>query len=68
MSERDDRPAAEETTEGREPSQGLVDGATGTQVGALDGAAAAGGLGAVSGGKRQSAMPTDAPDPTIGPD
>lgn len=37
-------------------------------VGALDGAAAAGSGGAVSGGKRDSVMPQEAPDPTFGPD
>ncbi len=70
MSERDDRPAGESSTEGpreqlaREAAEGGGPGA----VGALDGAAAAGSLGAVGGGKRESLLPQDAPDPSIGPD
>ena len=37
-------------------------------VGALDGAAAAGSLGAVGGGKDDGAIPEEAPDPSVGPD
>jgi hypothetical protein len=65
MSERDDRPAGEESDDARAD---VKEGATPGTVGALDGAAAAGSLGAVGADKPDSAMPQDAPDPTIGPD
>ena len=70
MSERDDRPADESSTEGssehvaREAEEGGSPGS----VGALDGAAAAGSMGAASTRKPDSAMPQEAPDPSIGPD
>ena len=70
MSERDDRPAAEESTQGQEAhlAEELGEGATPGSVGAVDGAAAAGSLGAVSGLKTDSEIPRGAPDPSIGPD
>ena len=70
MSERDDRPAAEETSEGQQGHLGdeLAEGATPGTTGALDGAAAAGSLGAVGGGAKDSLIPEGAPDPSIGPD
>jgi hypothetical protein len=70
MSERDDRPTDETRWEGerealaRESREGGGPGA----VGALDGAAAAGSIGAVSGDKTDSVMPQEGPDPGIGPD
>ena len=70
MSERDDRPADESSTEGsrehlvRETEEGNSPGS----VGALDGPAAAGSTGAVGGAKPDSVMPQEAPDPSIGPD
>jgi len=45
---------------------GVAEGATPGQTGALDGAAAAGSLGAVSGS--DGAIPEHTPDPTFGPD
>jgi hypothetical protein len=70
MSERDDRPADQDDTEGRreEAARGLEEGGDAGSVGALDGAAAAGSLGAVGGPKPDSVMPQEAPDPSVGPD
>lgn len=70
MSERDDRPADESSNEGprEQVARKAVEGGDAGSVGALDGAAAAGGLGAVSDGKRDSLIPQEAPDPSIGPD
>ena len=69
MSERDDRPAAENTVEGQQEhlQEELQDGAGPAAVGALDGPAAIGSLGAVS-GRSDSEIPQAAPDPSIGPD
>ena len=44
------------------------EGATPGDVGALDGAAAAGSAGAVGAAHEDGAFSTDAPDPSIGPD
>ena len=44
------------------------EGATPGDIGALDGAAAAGSAGAVGSGDDDGAFSTDAPDPSIGPD
>ena len=70
MSERDDRPADESSGEGprEQLARGLEEGGAPGAIGALDGTAAAGSLGAVGGGKRESLIPQDAPDPSIGPD
>lgn len=70
MSERDDRPAGEETLEGQAPElvKDLREGASPGTVGAADGAAAAGSFGAVGGSGQNAVMPESAPDPTIGPD
>jgi hypothetical protein len=70
VSERDDRPADDSLdAEAREQSaRSAAEGVTRARSGALDGAAAAGGLGAVGGGKPDSVMPQEAPDPSIGPD
>jgi hypothetical protein len=70
MSERDDRPADESSREGQheQVARSAVEGGAPGAVGALDGAAAAGSIGAVGSGKRDSAIPQEAPDPTIGPD
>lgn len=63
MSERDGRSETDDagtnTDEGATP---------GRRVGALDGVAAAGSVGAVGADKPQSAMPQEAPDPSTGPD
>lgn len=70
MSERSDRPADEaslETPRTQAQKDAEEGGSPGT-VGALDGAAAAGGLGGVSAPKPGSVMPQEAPDPSIGPD
>jgi hypothetical protein len=70
VSERDDRPADENSREGAqeqlEASQ--EEGGGPGAVGALDGAAAAGSIGAVGAAKRDGAIPQEAPDPSIGPD
>ena len=70
MSERDDRPAGESSREGRqqELQRGQVEGGSAGTVGALDGTAAAGSLGAAGTEKPDSVMPHSAPDPSIGPD
>lgn len=70
MSERDDRPAAEETREGQQEHlvQEMGEGATPGTVGALDGAAAAGSIGGTSAARSDSELPQGAPDPSIGPD
>ena len=70
MSERDDRPADESSREGvhEQTARAATEGASGGSVGAQDGAAGAGSLGAVSTGKPDSVMPQEAPDPSIGPD
>lgn len=70
MSERDDRPADEtlDAESRRQSAQNTAEGGDASAVGALDGAAAAGGLGAMSSGKPDSAMPQEAPDPSTGPD
>ena len=49
-------------------AQHSAEGATPGSTGALDGAAAAGSAGAVSSRKSESLMPTEAPDPSVGPD
>ena len=62
MSERGERPESDDagtTTD---------EGATPGTVGALDGAAAAGSLGAVGAEKPESELPHEAPDPSAGPD
>ncbi len=70
MSERDDRPADESSREGQRSSlaTNMEEGGDPGAVGALDGAAAAGAIGAVGGSQRDSVMPQEAPDPSIGPD
>ncbi len=51
------------------PASGAIgEGATPGSTGALDGAAAAGSAGAVSAPQPGSLMPTEAPDPSVGPD
>ena len=69
MSVRDDRTADERSSEAprAELTGNAVEGGGPDSVGALDGAAVAGGLGAVGSDKPDSVMPHDAPDPTIGP-
>ena len=70
MSERDDRPA-DDTLDAESRSRSALnaqEGASAGSIGALDGAAAAGSLGAAGGGERDSGMPEEAPDPSIGPD
>ena len=62
MSERDERPESDDA------GTNTHEGATPGTVGALDGAAAAGSLGAVGADKPQSEMPQVAPDPSAGPD
>jgi hypothetical protein len=70
MSERDDRPADESSRENAAelPRRDLAEGGDPGAVGALDGAAAAGSLGAVGSSRPDSVMPQGAPDPSIGPD
>jgi hypothetical protein len=70
MSERDDRPADEDSREGQQEQlqRDLEEGGGPGAVGALDGAAAAGSMGAVGGGKTDSVIPQEPPDPGIGPD
>ncbi len=70
MSERDDRPADESSSEGNQEqlATSQKEGGGPGSVGALDGAAAAGSLGGVGGAKMDSAIPQEAPDPSIGPD
>jgi hypothetical protein len=70
MSERDDRPADDtvDAESRQQTARNAAEGGDAGAVGALDGAAAAGGMGAVSGKKRNSAMPLEAPDPSVGPD
>jgi hypothetical protein len=70
MSERDNRPAGEDTQEGEQAhlAEEAHEGASPGSIGAVDGAAAAGSLGAVSSPGPDSEMPTSAPDPSIGPD
>jgi hypothetical protein len=70
MSERDDRPAGEGTMEGQQPhlAQDLEEGASPGTVGAADGVAATGSLGAVAGSPQETVMPEGPPDPTVGPD
>lgn len=65
--QRDSEPTgtdAESLHASREGEEGGGPGA----VGALDGAAAAGSLGAVGSSGHGGAVPTEAPDPSIGPD
>jgi len=70
MSERDDRPAGESSREGvhEEAARAALEGGSAAGVGAQDGAAAAGSLGAVSSEKPDSVLPQAPPDPTVGPD
>ena len=70
MSERDDRPADASSREGvhERAERAATEGASGGTVGAQDGAAGAGSLGAVSTEKPDSVMPQGPPDPSIGPD
>jgi hypothetical protein len=70
MSERDDRPA-DGTLDGEsrhESAENAAEVGNAGAVEALDGAAAAGSLGAVGGGERDSVMPEASPDPSIGRD
>ena len=66
MSERDERPMDDDS--GDAGASDLHEGGTPGNVGALDGAAAAGSVGAVGADKPDSLMPQDAPDPSVGPD
>ena len=70
MRERDDRPVDESSRAGahEETARAATEGASGGSVGAQDGAAGAGSLGAVSTEKPDSVMPQGAPDPSVGPD
>jgi hypothetical protein len=69
MSERDDRTADDTLdAESRDQSARSAEGGDAGAVGALDGTAAVGGLGAVSGSEQDNVMPEEAPDPSIGPD
>jgi hypothetical protein len=70
MSERDDLPADESSREGQheQVARSATEGGSPGTVGASDGAAAAGSMGAASVGKRDSVIPQEAPDPSIGPD
>lgn len=70
MSERDDRPADEGSRDGsrEQVARSQKEGGGPGAVGALDGAAAAGSLGAVGGSEHDGAIPQQAPDPSIGPD
>lgn len=56
-----------ETNE-RSPGEQEAETATPGAIGALDGAAAAGSRGGDSSDSQEDAMPTDAPDPSVGPD
>lgn len=70
MSERDNQPPVEHTPEGAPRAaleQELEEGAGPGAVGALDGAAAVGSLGATSAG-RGGVMPSEPPDPRDGAD
>ncbi len=70
MSQPDDRPAGAASGETDKDTLGgdLREGATPGTTGALDGAAAAGSVGAVSGPSGNGVMPEGAPDPSVGPD
>jgi hypothetical protein len=71
MSERDDRLTADEKSEGAPQAaleQELEEGAGPGAVGALDGAAAVGSLGATSTGRGGGVMPSEPPDPRDGAD
>ena len=69
MSERDDRPADAGSRAGShvQLATSQDEGGGPGAVGALDGAAAAGSLGAVGGRKHDGAIPQDAPTPASGP-
>jgi hypothetical protein len=67
VSERDDRPGDDEAAQQHLDTEVEEGGGPGA-VGALDGAAAAGSVGAVGDAKRDGAIPREAPDPSIGPD
>jgi hypothetical protein len=69
-SEPDERPTDEGGEQGprERVASDAAEGGDPGSVGSLDGAAAAGGTGAVSGGKPGSLIPQQAPDPSIGPD
>lgn len=67
MSERDDRPK-DMDEEQPNPDTRMEEGGSPGAVGALDGAAAAGSVGAVGGAESDGAIPSEAPDPSIGPD
>jgi len=70
VSERDDRPAGENTTEGQQKhlDEDLKEGAGPGATGAADGTAAAGSLGAVGSARKGKVIPGGSPDPTVGPD
>jgi hypothetical protein len=67
VSERDDRRADDEAAQEHLDTEAAEGGGPGA-VGALDGAAAAGSVGAVGEAKRDGAIPREAPDPGTGPD
>jgi hypothetical protein len=52
----------------RSPAEQEAETATPGAIGALDGAAAAGSQGGQSSSSEEAAMPTGAPDPSVGPD
>lgn len=52
----------------RPPGEQEAETATPGAIGALDGAAAVGSRGGESRGSEEEAMPTEAPDPSVGPD
>jgi len=57
-----------DTTPERAPDEEQAEGATPGTVGALDGAAALGSRGATPDQSDDAGVPTDAPDPMVGPD
>lgn len=66
----EERPADESSRQGEREqlAASQEEGGGAGSIGALDGAAAAGSLGAVGGGRNDRAIPQEAPDPSIGPD
>ncbi len=67
MSTPDARPASDQLEPQRGTGEEIAETATGGSVGAVDGAAAAGSIGAVS-RRDEGFIPTGGPDPSVGPD
>ncbi|MGH3931497.1 MAG: hypothetical protein ACRDTF_16180 [Pseudonocardiaceae bacterium] len=70
MSERDDRPSGEGAVEDQQflLAQDLDEGAGPGIIGAADGVAGAGSVGAAAGDSKNAVMPDGPPDLTVGPD